>query len=158
MDEAQIIAWIKDKANQGRLVGKFFEEQSPASGGVAIFMAGIPGSGKTEFVQRAKEVDPFSGCVVIEHDELVRHLPKYKPQAYYKYRNAGSVLLGQILKECFKQKYSFILDGTLSHRNGFRHVRTAHKKGYKIFVIYIVLAADAAWRYTQDRELEEKRP
>lgn len=36
-------AWVKDKANQDRVVARFFKDYPPTQNKMAFFMAGIPG-------------------------------------------------------------------------------------------------------------------
>ena len=119
-------------------------------------MAGMPGAGKTELVASLKEDLP--GLVVVEHDQLVEYLPNYKPQAYYRYRASGNVLVTKALKQCFAHNYGFILDGTLASKSSLKNVDQAFKKGYEVHVIYVVQTAKLAWELTQNRKAVQGRP
>jgi len=119
-------------------------------------MAGIPGAGKTEFANSTiNSVKPK--LVPIEHDKLVEYIDGYRPEDYYNYRAAGSVLVTRVLDECLKNGYGFIFDGTLSHEHGYRNIRKALKNKYFVQVVYIVQDARIAWLLTKDRELVVRR-
>ena len=121
-------------------------------------MAGIPGCGKTEFVQNLIKQKELLDFVVIEHDKLVEHLPDYKADRYYQYRQAGSVLVSKLLDRCLKNQTSFILDGTLSSDRAESNIRQCFKNGYTmVYVIYIRRNAADSWDLTQAREQKTKR-
>ena len=83
MTEEDAKNWVKDKTNQNLIVSKFFEDHEPSKIKLAFFMAGIPGSGKTEFAENTiKEGSPE--LISIEHDKLVEYIKGYQPQDYYK--------------------------------------------------------------------------
>jgi predicted ABC-type ATPase len=156
MDEDQAKAWVKVKENQKRVIDACLKKHSPRKSKVAIFMAGIPGAGKTEFVRNLTP-DLLRDLVIIEHDQLVEYIDGYLPENYYVFRKAGSTLVTELFKESLKQGYSFIFDGTLSHDNGYRNIEKAIKKDYKVAVIYIHQDIKSAWQLTRDRELVKKR-
>jgi len=149
-------AWVKDKINQDKVVEEFFKDYPPHKKKMAFFMAGIPGAGKTEFAENTiNRLKPK--LVPIEHDKLVEYIDGYKPEDYYSFRTAGSVLVTRILDECLKNGYSFIFDGTLSHERGYKNIEKALKKGYFVQVVYIVQETNKAWQLTKDREIVKKR-
>lgn len=155
MNEEQAKQWVKDKTNQNMVVDSFFKKNEPTSSRVALFMAGIPGAGKTEFTDNMlKETTEF---ISIEHDQLVEYIDGYKPEEYYNYRKAGSVLVTRIFDDCLRNGYSFVFDGTLSHENGAKNIAKALGAGYEVVVVYIVQDAKLAWELTQARELVKKR-
>lgn len=127
MDEEQAKQWAKDKTNQNKVVDLFFEANKPTSTKTAFFMAGIPGAGKTEFTENTlKETSEF---ISIEHDQLVEYIDGYKPEEYYNYRKAGSVLVTRIFDDCLRNEYSFVFDGTLSHENGAKNIKKTLEAG-----------------------------
>lgn len=153
-DEAKI--WVKNKDNLEKAVRHFFEDYPPSQSNLAFFMAGIPGAGKTEFAENTiNSVTPK--LIPIEHDKLVEYIDGYKPENYYAFRKAGSVLVTRVLDECLKNKYGFIFDGTLSHEHGYKNIQKALKAGYFVQVVYIIQSAKVAWELTKDRELVKKR-
>ncbi len=156
MTEENAKRWVKDKANQNKVAQSFFGKHNPAKVKVVFFMAGIPGAGKTEFTTNTiREGSPE--LISIEHDQLVEYIEGYKPDAYYNYRKAGSVLVSRIFDDCLKNGYAFVFDGTLSHENGIRNINKCLKKGYRVIIVYIVQEASAAWELTQARELVKRR-
>ena len=156
MTEEEAKDWVKNKANQDKVVRQFFKDNKPTEGKIAFFMAGIPGAGKTEFTDNAiNEGSPE--LISIEHDQLVEYIEGYKPEEYYNYRKAGSGLVTRIFEECLHHGYAFVFDGTLSHENGIRNINKCFKQGYAVVVVYIVQTPDVAWELTQARELVKKR-
>ena len=153
MAEADIKAWINKQENIQRVVGEFFSGQSRQ----AVFMAGIPGAGKTEFVDNLKLNPYFMHFITIEHDKLVEYLPGYQPENYYRYRSAGSTIVNHLLKRCLECSHSFILDGTLAHNAGLANIKKVLGRGYEVQVVYIVLGVAKAWDATQKREKVVKR-
>ena len=156
MDEEQAKSWVKDKANQQRVIDSILKTTPAKKTKLAIFMAGIPGAGKTEFVQNSRS-EVLKSMVVIEHDQLVVYIEGYSPENYYVFRKAGSVLVTRLFNECLKLGLSFIFYGTLSHDRGKRNIQKCINKGFAVLVIYIYQDAHSAWQLTKDRELVKKR-
>lgn len=157
MTEEQAKTWAKDKNNQHEVIKQCVADcQNLRDAKIAIFMAGIPGAGKTEFV-RNLQVAKNKEMIVIEHDQLVEYIEGYRAECYYTFRKAGSVLVTKLFDECLKRGYPFIFDGTLSHDTGFKNIEKCLKHGYEVIVIYIHQDIESAWRLTQDRELVKKR-
>ncbi|MEK9196067.1 MAG: zeta toxin family protein, partial [Patescibacteria group bacterium] len=126
MSEEDAKKWVKSKVNQDKVVRQFFKDHKPHKNKLAFFMAGIPGAGKTEFAQNT--INSIEQKLVpIEHDKLVEYIPGYKPENYYNYRKAGSVLVSRILRECLNNSYGFIFDGTLSHEQGYKNIELSLK-------------------------------
>lgn len=158
MSEEEAKAWAKDKNNQQQVINACIKRDAPKKRKAAIFMAGIPGAGKTEFVRgmRAQSTS-LRGFVVIEHDKLVEHIDTYTPGRYYDYRKAGSTLVTALFNHCLARDLPFIFDGTLSHDNARRNIKKALKHGYEVVIVYIHQDIKSAWQLTQDRELVKKR-
>jgi len=156
MTEEEAKTWVKNKANQNKVVRQFFKDNKPTKSKIVFFMAGIPGAGKTEFANNAIKEDAPE-LISIEHDQLVEYIEGYKPEEYYNYRKAGSVLVTRIFDECLRNDYAFIFDGTLSHENGVRNINKCLKNGYNVVIVYIVQDTSMAWELTQARELVKKR-
>jgi len=157
MTEEDAKKWAKDKANQLKVIQSCIMDcNNLRNAKIAIFMAGIPGAGKTEFVRNLKVVKDKE-MIVIEHDQLVEHIDGYQAECYYTFRKAGSVLVTKLFDECLRHFYPFIFDGTLSHDTGFKNIEKCLKRGYEVIVIYIHQDVESAWKLTQDRELIKKR-
>ena len=152
MKADEIRQWAKD--NKQALVAKLLTNHaSPASGDkIAIFMAGLPGAGKTELVRRLIPHLP-NQFVVIEHDRLVEPLPGYKPELAYDYRPAGSTLVTAALAESLARGLSFIVDATLSSPVGRSNIKKALGRGYYVVIIHVDQDPDVARDFTQKREV-----
>jgi len=155
MTEDEAKSWAKNKENQHRVIAACIGDH-PRADKLAIFMAGIPGAGKTEFVHGLKG-SPLGDYTIIEHDHLVEYIDSYSPKDYYNFRRAGSTLVTKLFEYCLRNGYSFIFDGTLSHDNGFKNIKKTLKRGYTVIVIYIHQDVRSAWQLTKDRELVKRR-
>lgn len=119
-------------------------------------MAGVPGAGKTEFAEHLAE-EANNNFIIIEHDKLVEYIDGYKPEDYYNYRKAGSTLVSEIFKECVNNRYSFLLDTTLSHKTSQRNIKKCLNGGYLVVVLYLLQDAEIAWELTEARKLDKRR-
>ncbi len=155
MTEDEAKKWVKNKVNQQKVIAECIGD-NPHTSKLAIFMAGVPGAGKTEFVRGLQDSRP-GVFTIIEHDRLVEYIETYSPEHYYNYRKAGSTLVTAAFDHCLKNGYSFVFDGTLSHDNGLKNIGKTLKQGYSVVVIYIHQDVQSAWKLTQDRELVKKR-
>ena len=128
----------------------------PADTPVAIFMAGLPGAGKTEFTQSFLKVNQNS-AIRIDMDEIATHIESYRPEQADRYREAATMLLNKIFDLNLKRKLNFIMDGTLGHNKAISNIERTLKAGYQIKIFYLCQDPRSAWQYTQARELIEHR-
>ncbi len=156
MNETEAKDWSKDKKNQQAVIDACMKKYEPTRARIAIFMAGIPGAGKTEFV-RGLQNSSMKNTVIIEHDQLVEYIDTYTPERYYDFRKAGSNLVGALFTHCLKNELPFVFDGTLSHDRASHNIKKTLQHGYSVIVIYIHQDIKSAWKLTQDRELVKKR-
>lgn len=125
---------------------------------VAIFMAGIPGAGKTEFLDRFLATGGVEDQFVrIDLDSIVSKIKGYSPEKYYDFRAAANPILEQVLDKALKKKMDFALDGTFSHKNGIENIQRALSHGFSVVLFYIYQDPIIAWRVTKARELVTKR-
>ena len=81
-----------------------------------IFMAGLPGVGKTEFtVELIKSFDPEP--LRIDMDEIAQMIEGYKPEIADKFRGAASIIMSRIYDEIVKNRIDFVFDGTFSSKD-----------------------------------------
>ena len=121
-----------------------------------IFMAGLPGAGKTEFtVELIKSFDPEP--LRIDMDEIAQLIEGYKPEIADKFRGGASIVMSRIYDEVVKKKIDFVFDGTFSSAGADRNLSRALEHGYRVKVYYIHQLPEIAWRFTKDRELVEHR-
>lgn len=74
----ELFKWAKE--HRKRLVKEFFakKELSQTTEKIAIFMAGSPGAGKTEFISRLLTESQESAYYVIDLDEIRGWMPEYR--------------------------------------------------------------------------------
>jgi len=121
-----------------------------------IFMAGLPGVGKTEFtVELIKSFDPEP--LRIDMDEIAQLIQGYRPEIADKFRGGASIIMSRIYDEVVKKKIDFVFDGTFSSPGADANLSRALDHGYKVKVYYIHQAPQVAWQFTKDREVVEHR-
>ncbi len=129
---------------------------------VAYVMAGLPGAGKTEFLdsiaeqQSDKRINPF---VRIDLDEIVSAYPDYSPKDYSKFRSQGNIVLARTIDIARGGRYNMLVDGTFSGMSGasVSGIGKLLKAGYAVKLVYMYDSADSAWYYTMKREVETDR-
>jgi UDP-N-acetylglucosamine kinase len=74
----ELFKWAKE--HRKRLVKEFFakKELIQTTEKIAIFMAGSPGAGKTEFISRLLTESQESAYYVIDLDEIRGWMPEYR--------------------------------------------------------------------------------
>ena len=149
------IEWAKKNKKHlvQRLVGDAKpapEEESP----VAVFAAGVPGAGKTEFLNRL--LADTLNIVRIDMDEIVKMFPEYAPENYYRFRGAANIIVDEAVIYCRQHKLDFILDGTFGSSRAVENVRSALKR-HAVVIFYVWKEPTLAWQHTKDRQLVTKR-
>jgi UDP-N-acetylglucosamine kinase len=144
--------------NKKRIAREFVRniEHEPADEPSGIFMAGLPGAGKTEFtVQLIKsfEDEPLR----IDMDEIAQMIEGYRPEIADRFRGGASAIMSRIYDEVVKKRINFVFDGTFSSANADKNLERALAHGYKVKVYYIHQLPEIAWQFTKDRELLEHR-
>ena len=124
---------------------------------VALFMAGIPGAGKTEFITRFLYRRPKDMFIKIDLDTIVALIPGYTPEKYYNFRGPANIILEAALDNVIENKLNFALDGTFSHPKAISNINRSLKHGFFVVLFYIYQDPFIAWSITKDRELETKR-
>ena len=148
------------RTNKKRIVNEYFRkfpyESSTTPSG--IFMAGLPGAGKTEFVDRLIDnVTPFP--VHIDMDEIAERIKGYKPQSAHIFKGAANIILERVFDHAVNKKINFILDGTFGHDKAIPNVERAieSKHGFQVRLYYIYQDPIIAWKNTIAREKVEHR-
>lgn len=146
--------WAKE--HKKNLVTKIIGNIQPPSDlkPVAVFLAGIPGAGKTEFIRRLLGDNPT--VVKIDLDEIVKLFPNYNSKYYYKYRTAANIIVDECVIYCRKHSLNFILDGTFGYGKAVENIKSALKR-HDVVIIYIWKDPIQAWQLTKDRELVTNR-
>lgn len=150
------VTWARK--NRKRIAREFIREidHAPAEEPSGIFMAGLPGAGKTEFtVELIKSFD--SEPLRIDMDEIAQMIQGYRPEIADKFRGGASIIMSKIYDEVVKKNIDFVFDGTFSSAGADANLSRALAHEYKVKVYYIHQLPDIAWQFTKDRELVEHR-
>ena len=149
------IEWAK--RNKKSIVADIVGDAVAPSGDktpVAIFAAGIPGAGKTEFLNRLFQ--NTQNIVRVDMDEIVKLFPEYSPENYYKFRGAAAIIVDEVVAYCRKHRLDFVLDGTFGSKRATDNIRSALKR-HSVTIYYVWKEPTLAWRHTKDRQIVEKR-
>lgn len=122
----------------------------------AIFMAGLPGAGKTEFTRNLVR-NLHVKLVRLDMDEIATQIDSYSAAQADKFRGAASMLLDRTFDMVVHGGYNFIMDGTFGSDSVLRDLDRALKHGYTVKVIYLYQSPKVAWKYTVAREKVEYR-
>ncbi len=110
----------------------FVSSDNPA----AIFTAGLPGAGKTEFtVELLKDI--ANKPLRIDMDEIACLIKGYRPQIADKFRGGASTILAKIYDLVLKNKIDFVFDGTFSQKRALENLNRALDCGYTVKIYYI---------------------
>jgi len=147
-------AWARSnkKAIAKEFISKFGAKSTDVP--MAVFTAGIPGAGKTEFLDRLFQGN--NDFVRMDLDEIVKLFPGYSPEKYYLYRGGSNIILEAVFDQCREKKFNFVMDGTLSHAKAVENIRRTLKR-HTVVLFYIWQEPQKAWQLTKDRELLTKR-
>lgn len=127
-------------------------EEEPAG----LFMAGLPGSGKTEI---SKNLIKDSGVELlrIDMDEIAEMLPDYEPSRADEFRKPATALLSELFKYALHHKISFLMDGTFGSSQADKNIKRSLKHGFRVQIIYALQDPKIAWEFTVAREKIEHR-
>ena len=149
------IEWAK--LNKKQLVQQVVGNVQPAPDDdkpLALFTAGIPGAGKTEFLDNLLQNIP--NIVRIDMDEIVKLFEGYSPKDYYRFRGAANILVDELVIYCRKHRLDFALDGTFASHRAVENIRSALKR-HSVAILYVWKELPLAWQHTKDRQLITKR-
>lgn len=133
-------------------IERFPGEQHP----VAVFMAGSPGAGKTEASKALVAV--LGGFLRIDPDEFRHDIPGYEGSNSWLVQPAVSYLVEAVLDRAFKQKQSFLLDGTLSSLVvAQKNIQRCLDKDRAVQILYVYQEPHLAWEFVKARESLEGR-
>lgn len=125
---------------------------------VSVFMAGSPGAGKTEAALELLATIEGPPVLRIDPDELRSEFPGYSGGNSWLFQGAVSILVERILDHAFKQKQSFLLDGTLaSFEVARKNVQRSLDNGRVVQVLYVYQQPMQAWEFVKRREAADGR-
>lgn len=126
---------------------------------IAIIMAGVPGAGKTEFLDSLEEDTKSRSFVRVDLDQIVTVYPEYTPKTYAKFRGKANGILAHSIDELRHGRYNMMIDGTFSGTSeaSLRNLEKLLSNGYDVVMYYMYDDAQTAWGYTIAREKETDR-
>ena len=156
--QATAVKFIKD--NKKLLIEKFASPQvfTSREEPITIFMAGVPGAGKTEIsknIIKEKEIKP----VRIDADDI-RKLFKdigYNGTNSDIFQQACSHGVDKLFDYVQYKKLHAIVDGTFASNNSIKNVERVIGRGRKVFIYFIYQDPEIAWKITKGREIKEGR-
>lgn len=149
----------RTKEFKAKLVAEFasLSFHAPDKNPGSVFMAGSPGAGKTEFsinlIKKLKD-----GVVRIDPDEVRKLLPQYKGGNASLFQNAVNIGVDHLYYFALKNDQNFILDGTLANLDKARsNISRCLEHRDIVEIYYLFQDPSIAWKFTQNREIEEGR-
>lgn len=155
---SRIDALLWAKKNSRSLIRELSAKHniSTESEPTCVFMAGLPGSGKTEFTKRFIEASGID-FVRIDMDEIASNIIGYLPERANEFREAATLIENKLFDAVLKKKYDFVMDGTFRSKNSILGIERALKHNFDVKIIYIFQDPRVAWNYTCAREKVEHR-
>jgi len=152
-----LVKWSKE--NRKKLCRDFLSKKEVKKWQkIALFMAGSPGAGKTEFIRRLLSDDQKVWYYILDLDEIRSWMPWYKWKYAEKYTQWAIKILEMLIDDCIHNEYPFVLDGTFTSTKAMeRNIERLINKSYKIGVFYIHTVPELAWLYTLYRWKDEWR-
>jgi len=158
-DEFEKLSITKKK----RYVAKLLIERSKAQSipepktPLAIVMAGVPGAGKTEFLDTFSELleaRGFMAFIRIDLDEIVEIYPGYTPKTDAQFRSQGNHVVAAVVDIAKDGRYNMMIDGTFSGTSGasLQNIDRLLRAGYRVQMFFMHDEANISWKYTRARE------
>ncbi|MFT6790264.1 MAG: UDP-N-acetylglucosamine kinase [Pseudoalteromonas rhizosphaerae] len=156
--ERQAIAYAKN--NRTRIARELTDKDQfpPDTRPVSVFMAGSPGAGKTEASKAFLEEIGADNVLRLDPDELRELIPGYTGDNSYLFHRAVSFIVERTLDHAFKNKQSFLLDGTLtSYDVAKKNIERSIRKERQVLILFVYQKPELAWEFVEAREKLEGR-
>ena len=157
----------KDEVIEKIVKAQIPEELEKPFGKLAIFTAGAPGSGKSEFshafLHKVNERFPRSGMVRLDVDDVRVMNPYYIPssggvkgnaQLIQKAANKG---LEYCRRYCLKNEIPFLLDSTLSYPGAEKFIKKLIHNNWSVWITFVFQNPEHSWQFALAREKKEGR-
>jgi hypothetical protein len=134
----------------------YIPEKSP----VSVFMSGSPGAGKTEFSTDLISQLEKNGTKILrlDPDNLRCEFEEYSGFNSYLFQPAVSLLVERSLDYIYKNKQSFLLDGTLaSYGVAEKNIKRSLDKKRDVLILFVYQRPELAWQFVEAREKVEGR-
>ncbi len=148
--------WVKD--HRKLLIERFAreDEHPPNPEPVSIFMAGVPGAGKTEYSKRLNT--KFNNKAVrIDADEIRSKIEGYDGMISYIFQSACTRAVNNLFHHALNRNQDLILDATFAYAGAMENVKDSLRNKRKVEIHYIYQDPERAWELTKAREVTEKR-
>lgn len=128
---------------------------------VSVFMAGSPGAGKTEvskaFIGHMQSKG--SRALRIDPDDFRNYFPDYNGKNSSLFQRGVTTFVERTLDQVYKQRQSFLLDGTLANLEvGRKNIaRALDKENRSAQIIYVYQRPELAWEFVLAREKKDGR-
>lgn len=128
----------------------------------SYFMAGSPGSGKTEwskaFINELLDKNPQHKIVRVDPDEIREWIPTYIPEQAHLFQGAVGIGVQKIIDHVLNNNQNFLLDGTFSnYKVSYKNIERSLNKLRKVGILYIYQDPLIAWDFTVKRAVIERR-
>ncbi len=137
MDKDDVILKSAQK-NKKSIVKEYLNkyEYSSSDNPNAIFMAGMPGAGKTEFARRL--IPQLTTTPIhIDMDEIAEHIENYKPKIAHLFRRGATVILERLYDKSIDRGLDILMDGTFSSNKAIQNIERALSHGCKVCIYFI---------------------
>lgn len=125
---------------------------------VSVFMAGSPGAGKTEASKAFLEEIGANNVLRLDPDELRVLIPGYTGSNSYVFHRSISFIVERTLDRAFKNRQSFLLDGTLANYDvAARNIERSIRRGRPVLILFVYQSPKLAWEFVEAREKLEGR-
>lgn len=112
------------------IIKRIFENAKPDKEPEIVFLAGLPGSGKTSIIKQHKLNE---NSLILSSDDIKEMLPEYdEGYASQIIHEESSDILKKALSHALDNKFNVILDGTMkSYKRALENIESAKGNGYK---------------------------
>lgn len=125
---------------------------------VSVFMAGSPGTGKTETSKAFLEELQAEHIIRLDPDDLRAYFDQYDGSNSFLFQSAVSLIVERTLDKAFTRRQSFLLDGTLSnYQVAHKNVKRSLDKKRDVLILFVYQSPKLAWQFVQSREQLEGR-
>lgn len=158
-EEFEALTVTKKKRYVARLLIERSKAKSvpPSQPPLAIVMAGVPGAGKTEFLDTLSEMlqkRGFGACIRIDLDEIVEIYPGYTPKTDAQFRSQGNHVVAAAVDIAKDGRFNMMIDGTFSGTSGasLQNIGRLLQSGYRVQMFFMHDDVSTSWNYTKARE------
>lgn len=151
------------KLHQKELVAQICDlnKYKPSTNPFTLFMAGSPGSGKTEyskgFLKTLQKKDPTLTIVRLDTDELREFIPQYHKSNSDEVQQAATLLFDKVFDFIQTNNLNAIIDTTFASPKSIQNVKRSLDRGRQVGILYLYQDPLVAWDYTKKREKLEGR-